>query len=89
VGTSHACRWEVLFNNLPCVSPGALVFDKYEGDTGSNRHDPATVTGTCFGLSAGTVPVTTRVGPSGTYPGGNCYTGWNSQLVSLEVEEVK
>ena len=82
--TNGACRWHVLFNGAVCADPGTLMFDKYEGGTASNRHDPATVVGTCFGLAAGQVVVTTRVGTSN----GDCYTGWTNQLVSLEVEEV-
>lgn len=87
-GTSTACRWEVLFDGAPCTNPGGVYFDKYEGDTGSNRHDMATVMGTCYGLAAKSVTVSTRVGPSPKVAVGECYTGWNNQLVSLEVEEV-
>jgi hypothetical protein len=86
--TNAACRWEVLFNGAACTNPGGLVFDKYEGNTASNRHDPATVVGTCFGLPAGPVVITTRVGPTPGYGAVDCYTGWAIQLVSLEVEEV-
>jgi hypothetical protein len=83
-----ACRWQVAFNGAACTNPGALAFDKYEGGTASNRHDPATVVGTCFGLAAGQVVITTRVGPTPGYAVADCATGWNNQLVSLEVEEV-
>ncbi len=38
-----ACSWEILFNGASCPNPGALRFDKYEGGTSSNRHDPNTV----------------------------------------------
>jgi len=48
----------------------------------------ATVMGTCYGLPSGPVAVSTRVGSTPGHSGGDCYTGWNSQLVSLEVEEV-
>ncbi len=89
VGNTQACRWEVLFNGVSCTSPGPIVFDKYEGGTSSNRHDPATVFGTCFGLAAGTVNVTTRTTTVPGYGVGDCYTGWNGQLVSFEVEEVR
>jgi hypothetical protein len=87
--TSRSCRWEVLFNGNSCTSPGPLVFDKYEGATNSNRHDPNTVTGTCFGLAPGVYTVSTRVGPTPGANIGDCATGWQDQLVSLEVEEVR
>jgi hypothetical protein len=86
---NKACRWEVLFNGSPCPNPGGLYFDKYEGNTSSNRHDPSTFTGTCLGVASGMVTVTTRVGPSPNYSGSDCDTGWQSQLASLEVEEVR
>jgi len=88
-GTNLACRWEVLFNGAVCTSPGALVFDKYEGNTGSNRHDPSSFVGTCFGLAPGNVTVTTRVYPTPGYTGSDCHTGWNFQLFSIEAEEVR
>jgi len=85
-----ACSWEVMFNGSPCNNPGPLRYDKYEGNTFSNRFDPTTVTGTCFGLPAGNVVVNTRVRPQPGYRGTpDCYTGWYTQLVSLEVEEVQ
>lgn len=87
--TNSACRWEVLINSAPCASPGALVFDKYEGNTGSNRHDPSTFVGTCFGVPAGNVAVATRVGPTPGYTVADCATGWNGQLFSIEAEEVQ
>jgi hypothetical protein len=86
---NRACRWEVLFNGSPCPNPGPIAIDMYEGNTNSNRHDPASMFGTCYGLPAGTVQVTTRVGPSPGYPVSDCYTGWNNQLWSLEAEEVQ
>lgn len=85
---NNACRWEVLFNGASCTNPGALVFDKYEGNTSSNRHDPNTVVATCFGRAAGSVTITTRVGPVPGYTGPDCHTGWASGLFSIEVEEV-
>ena len=87
-GNDKACRWEVLFKGASCTSPGGIYFDKYEGATSSNRHDMATVMGTCYGLPPGTVVVSARVGPTPGYSGQDCYTGWSDQLVSLEVEEV-
>lgn len=82
-----ACTWEVLFNGAVCTNPGSLRFTKYNQD-GPNRPDPNTVMGTCFGLPAGNIIVTTRVQQFPVYPGGDCYTGFQS-LVSLEVEEVQ
>lgn len=84
-----ACRWEVLFNGVSCTSPGALVLDKYEGNTSSNRHDPSSFVGTCFGLAPGNVTVATKVYPTPGYTGSDCHTGWNYQLFSIEVEEVR
>jgi hypothetical protein len=84
-----ACRWEILFNGAACPSPGGLYFDKYEGASSSNRHDPSSFAGTCFGLAAGNVAVTTRAGQTPGYSGADCYTGWNNQLFSIEVEEVR
>lgn len=69
-----ACSWEILFNGASCTNPGALRFDKYEGNTNSNRHDPNTVFGTCFGLPAGTVTVSTKVVQKASHPGGDCST---------------
>lgn len=89
LGNNMACRWEVLFNGAQCANPGPIMIDKYEGGTGSNRHDPGSMFGTCFGLPVGSVVVTTRVGPSLGYPVNDCYTGWNNQLWSLEAEEVR
>ncbi len=86
---NNACRWEVLFNGTSCTNPGSLVFDKYEGATTSNRHDPSTFVGTCVGLAAGNIAITTRVGPTPAYSGADCYTGWKSQLFSIEAEEVQ
>lgn len=86
-----SCRWEVLFNGVPCANPGGIFFDKYEGGTASSRHDPATVMGTCYGVAMGSVSVTTRVmspSPGTGHPVGDCYTGWRNQLASIEVEEV-
>lgn len=48
IGNNTACSWEILFNGASCPSPGVVRFDKYEGNTSSNRHDPNTVFGTCF-----------------------------------------
>lgn len=88
-GNASSCRWEVLFNDLPCATPMGLVFDKYEGGTSSNRHDLGTVFGTCFINKTGPIKVSTRVNtpvPGGVV--GDCHTGWWNQLVSFEVEEV-
>ena len=89
IGNNTACRWEVLFNGASCAAPGALVFDKYEGATSSNRHDPSTFVGTCFSPAVGNVAVTTRVGPAPGYAVTDCWTGWNNQLFSIEAEEVQ
>jgi len=86
---SGACRWEVLFNGAACANPGAVVLDKYEGGTSSNRHDPATFVGTCMNLAPGNVTVSTRVYTEPGFGASDCYTGWNGQLASLDVEEVK
>lgn len=88
-GTSKGCRWEVLFNGASCTSPGGLYFDKYEGETNSNRHDPSSFVGTCFGLAPGAITVSTRVGSTPGYSPSDCDTGWFSQFASLEVEEVR
>ncbi len=90
---NNACRWELWFNGSACANPGPIVFDKYEGNTASNRHDPASVFGTCFAnaagaLQIGNVTVQARVYPVPGYVGPDCYTGWNGQLFSLEAEEV-
>jgi len=89
LGNGLACRWEVLFNGAACTSPGSLFFDKYEGATSSNRHDPSSFVGTCFGLAPGNVAVSTRVYPAPGYVGSDCHTGWPGQLFSIEVEEVR
>ena len=67
--SSTACRWEVVFNGVSCTSPGGIFFDKYEGNTASNRHDMATVMGACYGLPPGPVAVSTPVGPTTSYSG--------------------
>lgn len=89
IGNNTACRWEVLFNGTACAIPGSLIFDKYEGGTTSNRHDPSTFVGTCFSPAVGNVAVTTRVGPTPGYAVTDCYTGWSNQLFSIEAEEVQ
>jgi hypothetical protein len=89
LGNNNACQWEVMFNGNACASPGALVHGKYEGNTSSNRHDMGTFVGTCFGLAAGTVTISTRVYAVSGYSGPDCYTGWPSQLFSIEAEEVR
>lgn len=93
LNNAQACQWEVLFNGKSCTSPAGLYWSKYEGATGSNRHDPSTVTGTCFGISGGGLPqgavaITTRVGPVGSYTTGDCDTGWIT-LTNFEAEEVR
>jgi hypothetical protein len=88
LGLSKACRWEVVFDDAACANPSALVFDKYEGETNSNRHDPVTVMGACYLNKTGNIKVSTRVGPTPGYTVTNCYSGWNNQFVSFEVEEV-
>lgn len=85
-GTS--CRWEVLFDGQPCVNPSFVAFDKYEGATSSNRHDPTTVFGVCQIPRTGNILVTTRVGPAPGSAAVDCFTGWNTATVSFEVEEV-
>ena len=50
--------------------------------------DPVGVFGTCFGLAAGPVVITTRVGPAPGYSVTDCYTGWQG-ISSIEVEEVR
>jgi hypothetical protein len=90
-GSGGGCRWEVLFDDAPCANPYPLVFDKYEGGTNSNRHDPGSVSGTCFLAKTGAVKVSTRVvTPAGNHPTrGDCHTGWTTTgLSSLEAEEV-
>jgi hypothetical protein len=90
LGNNSACRWEVLFNGAPCANPGPAYFDKYEGNTTSNRHDPSSFVGTCFGLPAGPVAITTRsTFHTGRTANGDCYTGWSDQLASIEAEEVR
>ncbi len=91
LGTATACRWEIVFNGASCSNPGVIGFDKYEGGTGSNRLDPNSVFGTCFGLAAGTVTISTKVGPAPGYGVTDCYTGWQSgtAVVTLEAEEVR
>jgi len=90
LGTNVACTWEILFNGVSCSNPGALRFDKFAGDTYSNRHDPTTVFGTCFGLPVGTVMITTRVGTTPGYVSTDCYTGWTGgALTTIEAEEVR
>ncbi len=86
-GANTACRWEVLFNGAPCATPGAITFDKYESSV-NYSHDPIGVFGTCFGLGAGPVVITTRVGPAPGYGVVDCYTGWQS-VSTMEVEEVR
>jgi len=90
---NHGCRWQVMFNGAACTSPGGLYFDKYEGNTNSNRHDPSTFVGTCFATAAGPLPagnvaVSTRVDNAPGYTGSDCFTGWTNQLFSIEAEEV-
>jgi hypothetical protein len=89
LGNTGSCRWEILINDLPCTNPMAMIFDKYEGGTSSNRHDPATFFGTCFINKTGPVKVSTKI--VSPIPGGvaaDCWTGWAGQLTSFEVEEV-
>jgi len=84
----NACQWEVLFNGASCPNPAPLIFSKQEALASQNDHDPSTVVGTCFGLPAGPVTISTKVGPVAGYAAApNCYTGW-IQTSSLEVEEV-
>jgi hypothetical protein len=85
---ASACQWEILFNGQSCPNPGPLTYSKYSNGN-SNAHDPGTVVGTCFGLPAGSVTVTTRVMMHPGYANGGCYTGWNNTRISLEVEEVQ
>jgi len=40
-------------------------------------------------VAQGMVTVSTRVAPTPGYTGSDCHTGWNFQLASLEVEEVR
>jgi len=86
-GANTACRWEILFNGASCANPGPITFDKYVSDT-QNAHEPAGVFGTCLGLPAGMVTITTRVGPAPGYGVVDCYTGWQG-ISSLEAEEVR
>jgi hypothetical protein len=82
---STACQWEILFNGAPCASP--ITFAMYETSS-SYSHDPVGVFGTCFGLPAGPVFITTRVGPPPGFPPSDCYTGWQG-VTSMEAEEVR
>lgn len=86
-GASTACRWEILFNGSPCANPAPITFDRYES-TSSYSHSPVGLFGTCFGLPAGPVTITTRVGPTPGFGVTDCYTGWIG-LSSLEAEEVR
>jgi len=86
-GEGKACRWEIKFNDISCTNPGGLYFDKYESST-DNSHDPSSFFGTCFGLAAGTYTIRGYVGPTPGFSGSDCYTGYSSQLFSIEVEEV-
>ena len=47
LGTHASCRWEVLFNGLPCSDPGPLVYDIHEETGSDNHHRSGTVTGFC------------------------------------------
>lgn len=87
LGAGTACRWEILFNGAACANPGPIMFSKYVSDA-QNAHEPVGVFGTCFGLPAGIVTITARVGPPSGFPGTDCYTGWQS-MSSLEAEEVR
>lgn len=89
INNNKACAWEVLFNDQRCTNPAPAMLTKYEGNTNSNRHDPAAFVATCFGLSAGTINITTRVMQAPSYTGSDCHTGWNGQLFSIEAEEVR
>ncbi len=84
-----ACSWEIKFNGASCTNPGALRYDKFEGGTNSNRHNPATVFGTCFDILAGPVRVDVWVGTTAGRNNGDCYTGWVNQYWSLGAEEVR
>jgi hypothetical protein len=86
-GANTACRWEILFNGAPCANPAPITFDRFESTAGYS-HSPAGLFGTCFGLPAGPVVITTRVGPTPGFPPTDCYTGWIG-LSSLEAEEVR
>lgn len=92
LGTGVACSWEIRFDDLPCTSPGPLRFDSnVSNGSGSSldNHAPGTVFGTCFDIPAGDVTIDVWVTHDGhRNPQGNCFTGWNSQYWSLEVEEV-
>ncbi len=89
MNNATSCRWEIKFNGVSCSNPGALVLDKYEGATGSNRHDPSSFVGTCFGLAAGTYTIQGHtIGAVPGHSAGDCYTGWHNQLFSIEAEEV-
>ncbi len=87
-GQNTACRWQVLFNGAPCANPGPIVFDLYESSI-DYSHSPVSVFGTCMGLPAGPILVTTRVDSAPGYSGADCYTGWQSGHFQIEVEEVR
>jgi hypothetical protein len=88
LGPNQACRWQVLFNGAPCANPGPIVFDLYESSAGYS-HSPGSVFGTCMGLPAGPILVTTQVAPAPGYGVADCYTGWQSGYFQIEVEEVR
>ncbi len=88
-GTAKACRWEVRFDGNPCTNPGGLYTTQYEGNTGSNRHDPTAFVATCTVLAAGSHVGRIYVDNAAGYSGSDCHSGWNSNLWSLEVEEVR
>lgn len=87
-GTPRACQWSVYFDGAPCPS-NPIIGAVYSGGTGpsADPHHVRTITGTCFGLTAGTHTVQAYVQSAPTYQG-YCSTGWNSSFY-LEAEEVQ
>ncbi|MBI2809589.1 MAG: hypothetical protein HYX67_01980 [Candidatus Melainabacteria bacterium] len=85
LGTTSACRWEILVNGASC-SP-RLATTLYTD--ASNHHRQHSLIGTCDNLAAGTYTFKVYVSQAtDAANAGDCYTGWVSSWY-LEAEEIR
>jgi hypothetical protein len=87
VGDMVGARWEIRINGK-LASPG-LVLDRYEKSTSNNLHISGTLVGYATGLKAGTYEIQVWVSTAPGTSAGDVYTGWSTQMWTLEAEEVK
>jgi hypothetical protein len=85
--THGMCRWRILVNNVDCKDPAPMEFTRYEDIAYENSHNSNTVVGFCS-LDEKDTKVSVAVQVERDTTDTECFTGYDSSLYTLEVEEL-